>query len=106
MTTVVQQDHTAAGCGTNNLSLDVLRRGGPPVKGGDVPHDRFQPERARDSQCHRTPAAKGWTKQLRMLADRVLQRAPAILDLHTGLQRRLQREVGMAEGMVPNHVPG
>src|ERR1035438_4130924 len=73
MSAIVQQDHVAAAHLAHDFFLD--HRGGRsvPVVARYVPHHRLQSEFARDFECLGSSSSPRWTKQIRMLADRVLQ---------------------------------
>src|SRR5208282_4067535 len=92
---IMQQDYVAAAHLAHNFLLD--NRGGRsiPVISGHIPHHRPQGQFTRDPERRWTSSTKWRTKQIRMLADRVLQSLAAIRQLRTRLRRRFEDEQRM-----------
>src|SRR6202011_5216159 len=80
MSAIVQQYHISSTNALCDRALDVFGGWGGPIVPRDVPHHRPQPQLPNRSQRDRTAPAKGRTKQIRMLADRIGDRALAPQD--------------------------
>ena len=71
---IVQQDYIAAPNLLLDFALDHFCWRGVPVVAGDSPHDRFETQLAGDMQDGGTATSEGWTEEVGMLADCVLER--------------------------------
>lgn len=106
MSAVMQQDYVSSRHSTAHFSLDCFCGIRVPVESRDVPHDGFKAHFPRDPQYRRAAPAKRWTKDPRVISDRIRQCLLAFFHLDSTLYRTLENQQWMREGVVAYRVSG
>ena len=101
---VVQEDYIAAANLLLDFSLDHFCWRGVPVVAGDIPQDRLETQPAGDIEDCGTATSEGWTEEVGVLADCVLERCSAVAELLAHLHCTLERQQRMRECVIAYYV--
>src|SRR6266498_1773941 len=104
MIAIVQQDHISAAYPCANFLRNVIRRRCLPVVARDTPHDRLKPQLPHDAEDSWTARAPWRTKKIGMLANSARDGFTTLLKLLANRGERFEREKGMCERVIADHV--